>query len=351
MLPIRSKISSVRVLRIFIFAVLVLLVATVHPLRAADFAKGADVSWLPQMEVSGFPFENGAGVREDCLKILKENGINAVRLRVFVNPSQNAHSGHCSEAETVAMAVRAQGLGMRVMIDFHYSDSWADPGKQRKPAAWMNDDFEQLKGDVYKHTHDVMADLKAHGVVPEWVQVGNEISPGMLWPDGGLDHWPQLSALLNAGYDAVKEVDKSTKVVIHLDRGSDGKHFRDFFDHFKANGGKWDVIGMSYYPFWDKRGYQQSIDALAANMNDMAARYDKEVMICETGGEAAKPQETYDMLVAAQSKVKEVPGGAGLGVFYWEPEGAHIWSGYALSCWGDDGKPTQALSAFRDGAR
>jgi arabinogalactan endo-1,4-beta-galactosidase len=330
-----------------LFAVVCLLLGQ-SSARSASFAKGADVSWLPQMEATGYKFYNAAGVQEDCLQILKENEINTVRLRVFVNPSANKRSGHCSKDEVVNMAVRAKAMGMRILIDFHYSDSWADPGKQTKPAAWAGHDFPQLLTDVYAHTFDVLSALKAKGVTPEWVEVGNEIPGGLLWPDGSTSNWGQLSQLLNKGYDAVKAVDGSIKVVIHLDQGNNSGRFTKFFDNFKANGGKWDVIGMSYYPYWIHQDYTASINNLGANLNDMAARYGKEVMVVEVGGDATKVQDTYDMLVAVQQKVRAVPNGKGLGVVYWEPEGEQSWSGYRLSCWGSDGKPTKALTAFDD---
>jgi hypothetical protein len=158
-----------------------------------NFAKGADISWLPQMEATGYKFYNDNGVQEDCFKILKDHGINSIRLRTWVNPSNSKTDGHCSKAETVAMAVRAQQWGMRVMIDFHYSDTWADPSKQVKPAAWVSHSFSQLLTDVYDYTADVMTALKTAGVTPDWVQVGNETPSGMLLPDGSTNNWPQLA--------------------------------------------------------------------------------------------------------------------------------------------------------------
>jgi arabinogalactan endo-1,4-beta-galactosidase len=310
------------------------------------FANGADVGWLQQMEATGYKFYNAQGKQEDCLQILKENGINSIRLRVFVNPSENKINGHCSAKEVTDMAVRASKMGFRIMIDFHYSDSWADPNQQNKPAAWVGHSFNQLQDDVYGHTFDVLTELKSSGVVPEWVQVGNEIAYGMLWPDGSSDHWTQLAALLNKGYDAVKAVDPSTKVIIHLHNGNNGPMFRTFFDNYRSNGGKWDAIGMSYYPWWDKRDYTETVDSLIDNVNDMASRYGKEVVIAEIGGDYAKPQETYDMLAAVIKRVKSAPNAKGIGVFYWEPEGEMSWSDYPLSCWDKFGKPTLALTAF-----
>jgi arabinogalactan endo-1,4-beta-galactosidase len=241
-------------------------------------------------------------------------------------------------------------MGMRVMINFHYSDSWADPQQQRKPAAWVGHDFAQLQQDVYAHTYEVMAALKQAGVVPEWVQVGNETRTGMIYPEGHTDNWPQLAKLINQGYDAVKAVSPSSKVVLHLDRGNDNAWFRTWFDHATANGAKYDVIGVSYYPFWldGRPDYTLSIDDLGNNLNDMAARYGKEVMVVEVGGEDNRPQNTYDMLQAVQRKVKAVPGHKGLGVIYWEPQGARSWSHYELSAWGADGRPTKAMEAFLD---
>ena len=313
-----------------------------------SFAKGGDVSWLPQMEATGFKFFNEKGQAEDCLKILKDHGMNTVRLRTWVNPSDDKINGHCSKDETVAMAARAHAHGMKIMIDFHYSDSWADPGKQKKPAAWEGHSYSQLLQDVYDYTLDVMTALKNVGIYPEWVQVGNEIPGGFLYPEGSTDNWNQLVQLLNKGYDAVKAVSPQSKVVLHIDQGNNNARFRWWFDNAQKYGGRYDVIGMSYYPYWleGQPDYTLSIDDLGNNLKDMTARYGKEVMVVEVGGEDTKVQNTYDMLKAVIKKVKEVPGGKGLGVLYWEPQGARVWSGYPLSAWNTDRKPSPALNAF-----
>lgn len=327
---------------------LALLLAMLSPARAGPFVKGADIGWLQQMEATGYKFYNEQGKQDDALRILQAHGINTVRLRTWVNPSGDRNNGHNSKAETVAMAVRAQRMGMMVMINFHYSDSWADPQQQKKPAAWVGHAFPQLLEDVYSYTYDVMSALKAAGVTPQWVQVGNETPGGMIYPEGSTDNWPQLAQLINKGHDAIKAVSPSSKVILHLDRGNDSQRFRTWFDNAKANGARYDVIGLSYYPYWleGQPDYTASIDDLARNMNDLAARYGKEVMVVEVGGEDTKPQNTYDMLVAVQRKVKAVPDGKGTGVIYWEPLGARSWSQYPLSAWGDDGKPTEAMKAF-----
>lgn len=319
-----------------------------HRTKADSFVKGADIGWLPQMEATGYKFYGDDGTEQDCFKILKDHGINTVRLRTWVHPNDNKASGHNSKDEAVALAVRAKKWGMRVMINFHYSDSWADPGKQKKPAAWEGHDFATLLNDVYDYTFEVMTALNKAGVTPEWVQVGNETPGGMIYPEGSTKNWPQLAQLINKGYDAIKAVSPASKVILHLDRGNDSARFVSWFDNAKVNGAKYDMIGLSYYPYWldGKPDYTLSIDDLGRNMNNLVARYGKEVMVVEVGGEDTKPDNTYDMLVAVQQKVKAVPGGMGKGVIYWEPEGARSWSRYALSAWGDNGRPTKAMDAF-----
>jgi arabinogalactan endo-1,4-beta-galactosidase len=314
----------------------------------SSFAKGADVGWLPQMEATGYKFYDTDGIEKDCLQLLKDRGMNTIRLRVWVNPNDDKASGHCSKEETVVMALRAQKMGMRIMIDFHYSDSWADPAKQFKPAAWENHSFEELLKDVYNHTFDVLSALKKVGVTPEWVQVGNEIPGGMLWPEGSTKNWPQLAQLLNKGYEGVKAVNKKIKVIVHLDEGNNSEKFRWFFDSAKENNVKYDVIGLSYYPFWIKKDYTETIVDLENNLKDIATRYNKEVMVVEVGGEYDKVQNTFDMLAATIKAVKNVPNNKGLGVVYWEPQGEKSWSGYSLSAWQSDGKPSAALDAFKE---
>lgn len=312
------------------------------------FAKGADVSWLPQMEATGYRFYDTDGKEKDCLQLLKERGMNTIRLRVFVNPSQDKASGHCSKEETVAMALRAQKAKMRIMIDFHYSDTWADPAKQAKPAAWANLSFDALQNNVYEHTFDVLTALQKAGVTPEWVQVGNEIPGGMLWPDGSTNNWAQLAQLLNKGYEATKAVNAKIKVIVHVDEGNNNEKFRWFFDKATEHQVKYDVIGLSYYPFWIKKDYSETIADLQNNLNDMASRYQKEVMVVEVGGVDEQVQNTRELLAATIKAVRAVPNNKGLGVLYWEPQGAKSWSGYGLSAWQPDGKPSPALDAFKE---
>jgi len=311
------------------------------------FAKGADIGWLQQMEATGYKFYDSNGVQKDCMQILKEKGINTIRLRVWVNPSEDKTDGYCSKKEMTMMAMRAKECGMRIMVDFHYSDSWADPGKQTKPAAWANHTFSQLLDDVYNYTYDVLDTLKQVSVNPEWVQIGNEITNGMLWPDGNTNNWSQLAQLLNKGYDATKTINKDIKVIIHLDQGNDNSHFRWFFDKANLYNVHYDVIGASYYPYWLNSDYTKNIKDLSNNLNDMASRYNKEVMVVEIGGDYTRVQNTSDMLTAVMKAVKKVPNNKGLGVIYWEPEGEYSWSHYQLNCWQSNGEPSKAMDAFK----
>jgi arabinogalactan endo-1,4-beta-galactosidase len=305
-------------------------------------AKGADISWVTQMENAGVKFYNASGTAEDCYKILKDLGVNAIRLRVWVNPS----NGWCNTTDMVAKAVRAKNMGMKLLIDFHYSDSWADPGKQNKPAAWVGQDINGLQTSVYNHTTSVLTALKNAGITPEWVQVGNETNDGMLWPEGKASvNMAGFAALVNAGYNAVKASDAGIKVMVHVSNGYDNALFRWLFDGLKNNGGKWDIVGMSLYP--SATNWSAYNSQCLANMNDMVARYNKEVMVCEVGMPVAEASACNSFLTDLLVKTAAVNGGKGLGVFYWEPESYNGWQGYQLGAFDNSGKPTIALNAFR----
>ena len=267
--------------------------------------------------------------------------MNTIRLRVWVNPSTTWNS----TADVVAKAVRAKNQGMRIMIDFHYSDTWADPGNQTKPAAWAGQDFSTLKTSVYNYTDSVLIQLKNNNVSPEWVQVGNETNDGMLWPDGRASlNMSNFAQLINSGYDAVKSVFPSAKVIVHISNGYDNSLFRWMFDGLTANRAKYDVIGMSLYPTasnWSSYNTQ-----CLANMNDMVARYNKEVMVVEVGMSWDNASACKAFLSDLIGKTKSVSGGKGLGVLYWEPEAYNNWQGYSLGAFDNTGKPTAALDAF-----
>jgi arabinogalactan endo-1,4-beta-galactosidase len=307
----------------------------------SNFAKGADVSWITEMEDQGILFYDANGTETECMTLLKSLGMNSIRLRVWVDPAD----GWCNKTDLLVKAKRANDLSMRIMIDFHYSDSWADPGKQTKPAAWNELSFDKLCTAVSDHTTEVLTALKNWNITPEWVQVGNETGNGMLWDDGKASaNMAQYATLNNAGYDAVKAVFPSTKVIVHLQNGQTNSLYRWLFDGLKSNGGKWDVIGMSLYPATNT--WQDYNDNCISNMNDMINRYGSEVMICEVGMSWDEAVTAKLFLTDLITRAKAISNSKCLGVFYWEPEAYNSWKGYTLGAFDNSGKPTVALDAF-----
>lgn len=308
----------------------------------SHLAKGADVSWITEMEAAGISFYNQGGMAVDGIKLLHGLGMDAVRLRVWVNPA----NGWCNKNDVLVKARRAQHLGMRIMIDFHYSDTWADPGQQKIPDAWKNLSFDALQVAVSDHTTDVLQALKMNGITPEWVQVGNETGDGMLWHYGKASvSMANYAKLNNAGYDAVKSVFPTAKVIIHLHNGYDNNLFRWMFDGLKNNGGKWDVIGMSLY--LTKENWKARNTDCLNNINDMISRYGSEVMICEVGMSWDESAVAEIWLKDLFSLVNAVPNQKVLGIFYWEPLAYGGWNGYTLGAFDNNGRPTKALDAFK----
>ena len=236
-----------------------------------DFAFGADIGFVSQMESWGTKWLDKDGRQKDILQILKEQGINNVRLRVWVNPS----GGWCGKSDVVNMAKRAHAKGMGIMLSFHYSDSWADPGTQDRPAAWKDHTVEQLEQDVYNHTKDIITALQAVGITPRWAQIGNETKRGMFYPTcqtnkGGTDNF---ALMLKAGIRACKECDESIQTIIHLPDGHDNSLYRSMFDALKSRGVKWDMIGMSAYPRWSHLDGPTMLTKVMANIKDLKQRY------------------------------------------------------------------------------
>ncbi len=308
----------------------------------STYAYGADIGWVTQEESQGFKFHDASGATTDPFVLLKNLGINAIRLRVWVDPKD----GWNGKADTLAKAKRAQALGQKVMIDFHYSDNWADPGKQFKPAAWAKDDEAQLEQHIADHTRDVLSYLKANGIDVSWVQVGNEITHGLLWPDGDTKHWASLTKMTNSGYDAVKSIYPDAQVVIHIDNGWDSAQARSWFDNFFANGGKVDIVGLSYYPAYSPtKDWKQENPHLSATMSGIVSRYKKPVMVVEIGYRADQPQDAKAMISDVIAR-NQALGDKGLGVFYWEPDSPGPMH-YPLGAMSDDGHFTAAMDAFR----
>lgn len=314
----------------------------------AQFAKGADIGWLSEMEASGKIWYNSSGQQQDLLDIFKSKGINSIRLRVWHTPA----GGWCGKDDVVKLAVRAKNKGFRILIDFHYSDTWADPAHQTKPAAWTSYNFSELTQAVKDHTVDVLTTLKNNGVTPEWVQVGNETNNGMLWEEGKASvNMNNFATLVSSGYDGVKSVFPNAKVIVHISNGFDNGLFRWIFDGLKNNSAKWDVIGLSIYPDQTvSTSTWQTLNPLVlANMNDMVSRYGKEVVVAEIGIDWIEPQVAYDFIADVIKKTRSVSNGKGLGVFYWEPGSYYGWKGYFKGAFDDNGKVTKALDAFLEG--
>lgn len=318
------------------------------PGQAALSILGADISSLYKSEDLGGIYRDVDGAPGDALQILRNHGLNYARLRVWVDPADGYHN----KQRLLDMALRLKSLGIRLLVDFHYSDNWADPGKQYKPAAWKDYDFEQLEQAVYDHTFDVCSSLVAQGTPPDMVQVGNEINAGLLWPDGDYNHFDNMAALLKKGYRAVKDASPSTLVMLHIAEGGDNDLARWWFDNITRREVPFDVIGISYYPYW-----HGSLGQLQTNLNDITARYDRDVIVVETSyaftdrdnddypnivdNKLAVP--SYPLTPAGQRAmlrdvmaiVRAVNNGRGLGVFYWDA----TWTAVKGNGW-DNTNPT-----------
>ena len=243
------------------------------------FLKGMDISTLKEVESLGGRFFDH-GQEKDVLDILQSYDVNAVRLRLWNNPytedGEPYGAGTNDLSTTIELTKRALAKGMEVLLDFHYSDFWADPGKQRVPRAWQGMNLEELEEAVYRYTKETLETMRAADAFPTLVQIGNEVTNGILWPYGRVPEYGNLARLLNAGIRGARAADKDIPLMIHLDNGGNNALYREWFDHFMEKGGDFQIIGLSYYPFW-----HGTLDDLAANMSDLAVRYGKELMIAE----------------------------------------------------------------------
>ncbi len=365
-----------------------------------DFIKGMDLSTLDEVERLGGKFYNKGQVG-DAMTILKEYGMNLLRLRLWNHPYDDAGTsfgaGTCDLPTVMRLARRAKNLGMTWCLDFHYSDFWTDPGKQRIPRAWAHMDVPEMTQAVYTFTADTLKKLADVDLLPDMVAVGNEITNGLLWPLGLKPNWENLVGFINAGIQAVRECNQQIPIMIHLDNGGNNELYRDWFDHyFRYGGNDFDYMGLSYYPFW-----HGSLADLRNNMNDMAERYHKDMIVAEvsTGftledyqtyeklpddrrkGMATKPELAakvpYPMSPEGQKSfmedmmelIKGIREGRGKGFMYWEPAwipvpgsewaseaaisymkekgpGGNEWANQALFDY--DGNALPALEAIRD---
>lgn len=327
-----------------------------------EFLKGMDISTLKEVESLGGKFYD-RGVEKDVLDIFQDYGVNAVRLRLWNDPyteeGEPYGAGTNDLPTTIELSKRALEKGMEVLLDFHYSDFWADPGKQRVPKAWQGMNLEQLERAVYDYTIETLEALKEAEAFPTLVQVGNEISNGLLWPYGRTPDYDGLARLVNAGIRGVRAVDQEIPIMIHLDNGGNNALYREWFDHFMEKGEDFQIIGLSYYPFW-----HGTMEELSHNMKDIAKRYGKTLMIAEVSmgftmedyasyeklapherkGMATRPDVVakipYAMTKEGQrvfleelfNRLKEVPENQVRGFFYWEP----AWIPVAGSGWASD---------------
>ncbi|MCH5261356.1 MAG: glycosyl hydrolase 53 family protein [Lachnospiraceae bacterium] len=314
----------------------------------SNFIRGVDVSTLDMLEDLGAKYyQNGS--ESDALTILRNNGANYVRLKLWVNPYDkdgNAYGGGNNDyATTLALAQRAKNLGMGILIDFHLSDFWADPANQIKPKDWENLTYSELKTTLYNYMKTTLNDFASAGIVPDMVQVGNEISTGILHDDGkvgdGIEDFSNLAGLLESAISGVRDSAASNaKIILHLDQGGQNSLYTWFFGNLLKTSPNldFDVFGLSYYPMW-----HGTMEGLQYNLNYLASTYNKEVCIVETAyawttedgdgvgnvfisgdediaGYPATTDGQFEFMNDLESILLNVPNDKGIGFFYWEPE-------------------------------
>lgn len=301
--------------------------------------KGADISFVDEIETEGGAFYDN-GLKRDVLDILKDSGVNSARLRLWNNPDFD----YCNPAKTMMMAKRIKDKGLHFLLDFHYSDYWADPGKQYMPKAWQSLNFVELVQAVEDFTSEILLQLKEQGTLPDMVQVGNEITNGMIWEQGRVggewntkEQWQKLASLIEAGIRGVRAVAADLPIMIHIDRGADNEGSRYFYDRLDQHHIEFDIIGLSYYSWW-----HGALEAFTHNMNDLAERYEKDIVVVEVAypwtmtppdnqslifnteewvysGYPATPEGQTAWLLNLMKLIKEVPNDRGIGFYYWEP--------------------------------
>jgi arabinogalactan endo-1,4-beta-galactosidase len=322
--------------------------------RAADFAFGADLSFLKQAEDKGKVFKDG-GEAKSGLQIFRDHDYNWVRLRLFVEPVGVGLPNNF--AYTLATAKDARKLGFKFLLDFHYASSWADPGKQPTPESWKSLSHQDRAKKVFQYTRDTIIAFRDAGVLPDMVQIGNEITQGMLWPDGKLpENWDNFADYIWAGIngvDAGRGNGRRPKIMIHVDQGGSIPKTKYFFDRLNSYGINYDVIGLSFYPWW-----HGTLMDLRANLDFAANEYGKDIIVVESAyswkpnPESAKrgrlfpetPEGQRQFLDEITRIVMETPKGHGKGVFWWEP--AVMGRLTTRGLFDDEGNALPALSVF-----
>jgi arabinogalactan endo-1,4-beta-galactosidase len=307
--------------------------------NGAEFIRGADISSLPRTEAFGGVFTD-KGRPRDALAILRDHGLNWVRLRVFVKPD-GLWGAREDLPSMVALAGRAKAMGFRVMLTIHCSDTWADPGNQSKPVAWKDMPFPQLAGEMRRYTAGVARAFREGGAVPDMFEIGNEITGGMLWPDGklwgeGSGGWDRFIALVTAGQDGVRDAPGGEpRFLYHIDNIDKAE---SHMTELTKRGFKVGLLGVSFYPWW-----QGKLADLGRNMAAISAKYGVDILVTETAhpwtdrsldswgnifdgdpkrlpdGFPMTPRGQADFTRALVAAVREVPGGRGAGVVWWEP--------------------------------
>ena len=317
--------------------------------RHMKFVKGMDLSTLLELERCGAKYYDN-GEERDLLAIMKSYDVDTIRIRLWNDPwSETGESYGAGENDlktSLEIAKRVTTAGFGVLLNFHYSDFWADPGKQIKPKAWADYGVKELEQAVYDYTLESMRTFLDAGVNITMVQVGNELSNGLLWPEGKVPNYDNIATFVNAGIRAVRKADATIPVMIHLDNGGNNALYREWFDNFTKRGEDFEIIGLSYYPFW-----HGSLQMLNDNMNDIAERYGKDLVIAEVSmgytmedyknyeklsdedrkGYATRPalvekieypmtkQGQYDFMEDFLNRISHIKDGKGKGFFYWEP--------------------------------
>ena len=317
--------------------------------RHMKFVKGMDLSTLLELERCGAKYYDN-GEERDLLAIMKSYDVDTIRIRLWNDPwSETGESYGAGENDlktSLEIAKRVTAAGFGVLLNFHYSDFWADPGKQIKPKAWADYGVKELEQAVYDYTLESMQTFLDAGVNITMVQVGNELSNGLLWPEGKVPNYDNIATFVNAGIRAVRKADAAIPVMIHLDNGGNNALYREWFDNFTKRGEDFEIIGLSYYPFW-----HGSLQMFNDNMNDIAERYGKDLVIAEVSmgytmedyknyeklsdeerkGYATRPalvekieypmtkQGQYDFMEDFLNRISHIKGGKGKGFFYWEP--------------------------------